>query len=81
MTQFRLLSNSSCVRNAACYSSRRSKFRGSNAAANAESEMFSIYGTAMQSTQREHNRAARGCPSIANIDLGSWSRLATQLDR
>jgi hypothetical protein len=77
VTQFRLLSNSSCVRNAACYSSRRSKFRGSNAAANAESEMFSIYGTAMQSTQREHNRAARGCPSLT----GSWSRLATELDR
>jgi hypothetical protein len=76
-----LLSNSSCARNAACYSSRRSKFRGSNAASIAESEMFSIYGTAMQSTQREHNRAARGCPSILNIETGSWSRLATELDR
>jgi hypothetical protein len=51
------------------------------AASIAESEMFSIYGTAMQSTQREHDRAARGCPSIPNIDLGSWSRLATELDR
>jgi len=47
----------------------------------AETEMFSIYGTAMQSTLREHNRAARGCPSIPNIDTGSWSRLATELDR
>lgn len=53
------------------------EFRGSNVASNAESEMFSIYGTAMQSTLREHNRAARGCPSIT----GSWSRLATELDR
>jgi len=43
--------------------------------------MFSIYGTAMQSTLRELNRAARGCPSIPNIDMGSWSRHATQLDR
>ena len=80
-THCRLLSNSSCARNAACYSSRRSKSRGSTAASIAESEMFSIYGTAMQSTQREHNRAARGCPSILNIETGSWSRLATELDR
>jgi hypothetical protein len=43
--------------------------------------MVSIYGKAMQSTLREHNRAARGCPSIPNIDTGSWSRLATELDR
>jgi hypothetical protein len=43
--------------------------------------MFSINGTAMQSTQRELNRAARGCPSISKIGPGSWSRLATELDR
>jgi hypothetical protein len=48
-------------------------------------EMLSINGTAMQHTQREFHRAARGCPTIT----GSWSRpvakdfrnLATELDR
>jgi hypothetical protein len=47
--------------------------------------MLSINGTAMQHTQREFHRAARGCPTIT----GSWSRpvakdfrnLATGLDR
>ncbi|HEU4879287.1 MAG TPA: hypothetical protein VFT21_07540 [Gemmatimonadaceae bacterium] len=51
----------------------------------AETEMLSINGTAMQSTQRDLNRAARGCPSIT----GSWSQpvaknsrdFGTELDR
>jgi hypothetical protein len=48
-------------------------------------EMLSINGIAMQSTQREFHRAARGCPTTT----GSWSRpvarnyrdLETELDR
>jgi hypothetical protein len=40
----------------------------------AETEMRSINGTAMQSTQRDLNRAARGCPSIPAIDVAGWSR-------
>lgn len=50
-----------------------------------ETEMLSINGTAMQSTLRDLNRAAVGCPSIT----GSWSRpvaknyrhFGTELDR
>jgi hypothetical protein len=49
------------------------------------SEMSSIHGPAMQSTHRELDRAARGCPSIT----GSWPRpvaknyrdFGTELDR
>ena len=35
-----------------------------------ETEMLSIHGTAIQSTLRDLNRAAVGCPSIT----GNWSR-------
>lgn len=61
-------------------------FSTAHAAVNrSETEMLSINGTAMQSTQRDLNRAAVGCPSI----LGSWSRpvaknqrhFGTELDR
>lgn len=43
----------------------------------------------MHSTLRELNRAARGCPSILDVDMGSWSQtvaknyrdFGTELDR
>jgi GrpB-like predicted nucleotidyltransferase (UPF0157 family) len=80
----RSTSNCSCVLNISCYSPRRSISRRMPHP-QADTEMLSIHGTAMQRTLRELSRAASGCPSIP----GSWSRpvaknyrdFATELDR
>jgi hypothetical protein len=53
----------------------------------AKLKMLSIYGTAMQ--RPSAIRAASGCPSILDIESGSWSRpvaknhrdFGTELDR
>jgi hypothetical protein len=60
-------------------------FAAKTAVNRSDPEMFSINGTAMQSTQRDLHRAASGCPSMS----GSWSRpvaknyryFGTELDR
>jgi hypothetical protein len=47
--------------------------------------MLSINGTAMQDTQRELHRAARGCPSLTGSQLWPVAKnnrdFATELDR
>jgi len=77
--------NCSCVRNAVCYCSRRSIFRGICRAFCKVTEMLSINGTAIHLTQREFHRAAAGCPMISGRRLlavaKNYRDFATELDR
>jgi len=84
-THFYLQANCSCVRNAVCYCSRRSIFRGICRAFCKVTEMLSINGTAIHLTQREFHRAAAGCPMISGRRLlavaKNYRDFATELDR